>query len=406
MTSRCRLAMVYSHPIHYYAPLLRKIAAEPSIDLTVLFCSTAGATREYCPDLGGYYQFDLPLLSGYRSVVVPNRSPRPTIFKFSGLFNPGLASELQRGRFDAVVVHGWGHLSMLIAIAKARLARIPVLVYGDSADTRPLGSQWLGKSVAKRLYLRTLLPAFNAYLVSGTFNRDFYRHFGASDDRMFLAPWSVDNDFFIEGSRTWRPGRDALLQEIGLDPAAPVFLWVGKMVKAKRAIDLLGAAERLVLNGRQVSVVLAGDGPERPALEAYVRDRGLSWVRFLGFVNQSGMPRTYALADVFVQPSEREARATVVNEAMASSLPVVVSDGTGVWGEGDIVRHGENGFVFRSHDVDDLARALEPLAADPSLRACMGQRSLEIIRTWSHDAFVDGLRRALAFVAPSHSRSC
>jgi glycosyltransferase involved in cell wall biosynthesis len=84
-----------------------------------------------------------------------------------------------------------------------------------------------------------------------------------------------------------------------------------------------------------------------------------------------------------------------VNEAMACGLPIVISDMVGIYGEGDILRSGENGFVYPVGDIDALAKALDALAESETLRRRMGMRSLEIIRGWSYESDVDGVLSAL-----------
>jgi glycosyltransferase involved in cell wall biosynthesis len=151
-------------------------------------------------------------------------------------------------------------------------------------------------------------------------------------------------------------------------------------------------------NRHRVSVLFMGDGRERHTLEAYAREHGVASVHFVGFVNQSEMPSYYALADVLVLPSSFDPRGTVANEAMACGLPVVISTRVGIYGEGDIVRDGENGFVYPVGDNDALAELLDRLVEDESLRRRMGQRSWEIIREWNFERDVEGVLRALNHV--------
>jgi glycosyltransferase involved in cell wall biosynthesis len=167
-------------------------------------------------------------------------------------------------------------------------------------------------------------------------------------------------------------------------------------MELKNPLHLLQAVERMRHRSR-VAVLFMGDGRERAALEAYARDRGLE-AHFLGFVNQLEMPSRYALADVLVLPSSTDNRGTVTNEAMACGLPVVISNMVGIYGEGDILRHGENGFVYRLGDNDALAAFLDRLVEDEPLRRRMGERSWEIIREWNFERDVDGVVRALEHV--------
>ena len=98
-------------------------------------------------------------------------------------------------------------------------------------------------------------------------------------------------------------------------------------------------------------------------------------------------------------PSSFDPRGTVTNEAMACEVPVVISNMVGIYGEGDIVRDGDNGFIYQVGDNVRLAELLDRLVEDPSLRRRMGSRSLEIIRGWDFHRDVEGLMQALTFVA-------
>lgn len=396
-----RLGVILSHPIHYYVPLFKLLGKCSDIDVTVLYCSDAGVREDYCPELGRNYRFDTPLLDGYGYRFIHNTSPFPSIFNFWGLINPGLIGEIRRGRFDAVMVMGWAHFSMLLAVAGARLSGTAVLMHGDSAPLYPL--PWL-KRTAKRIILRTLFRFVDAYLVCGTLNGQFYSQYGAERERMFLAPWSVDNEFFIRESDRHRMEWADHRRQLGLGPNQTVFIFVGKIVERKRPFELVQAIEQLSVEGEAVSLLIIGDGPDRRRIEEYVAQRRLEFIRFLGFVNQSEMPKYYSLSDVFVLPSEKDPRGTVTNEAMACGLPIVISDRVGVWGEGDIVRHDDNGYVFPFGRHDLLVEYLRDLARNKEKRVAMGQRSREIIKGWSHEVFVSGLRGALGFVGRRKSQ--
>ena len=109
----------------------------------------------------------------------------------------------------------------------------------------------------------------------------------------------------------------------------------------------------------------------------------------LGFVNQTAIPKHYAMADVFVLPSTYEPRGAVINEAMACGLPVVVTDRCG--SIGDIVLDGDNAFVYPAGDANALAALMDRMTADAALRARMGRRSREIISSWD---FARGVQRS------------
>jgi glycosyltransferase involved in cell wall biosynthesis len=131
-------------------------------------------------------------------------------------------------------------------------------------------------------------------------------------------------------------------------------------------------------------------------LKTYARQHNLDNVYFLGFVNQSQLPKVYAVADIFVLPSVDEPWGLIINEVMCAGLPVIASAEIGA--VPDLVHDGENGFTFEAGDIDMLQSHLETLCRDRLLRERMGKASREIISQWSYEECVQGVLAALDFV--------
>lgn len=396
-----RLAIVTSHVIQYHDPLFKRLASHPDLDVTVYFCSPEGAEPYLDRGMGVRVQWDLDLLSGYEHRFIRNFASKRRRESFTGLINPGLISALRRGQYDAVlVILGWGSLSAWITYGACLISGIPFLIYGDSSFI-PRGSGMKGR-IRERL-LRALFKRAAGFMVVGTFNADYYRHYGADPARFFFTPWAIDNDRFERGSALTKDERDKLRAEHGIGPGQVALLFSGKLIARKNPVHVLQALESMRHRERAV-VLYLGDGEQREMLQEYARARRLDNVRFLGFVNQSVLPRMYAMSDVFVFPSSFDPRGTVTNEAMACGLPVIVSDMVGVYGPGDIVREGENGYVYPVGDIEQLAENLDTLVSDPALRAQMGRRSRELIAQWSFDKDVEGVLMALRHIRAARPR--
>jgi len=116
-------------------------------------------------------------------------------------------------------------------------------------------------------------------------------------------------------------------------------------------------------------------------------------VVFGGFVNQSGLPRAFGCADVFVLPSEDEPWGLIVNEAMCAGLPVVVSAEVGA--AADLVEDGVTGFRVPAGDAVALADALQKLIEDAPLRARLSAGALARIKGWDYERCVAGIERAV-----------
>ena len=385
-----RVAIVASHVIQYQDPFFRLLAADPDIDLTVLYCSPAGAEVYRDVDMKTTLRWDIEMLSGYRYRVLRN-------FGFGDgytrLINPGIVPALLGGKYDMVLfMLGWGSLTAMLGIVACRAARIPLFLYGDSSFPPP------EDSVARRIragFLRALFGLTTGFMVSGALNADYYRHYGADPRRFFLLPWAVDNERFAAACHLAPGERDALRDRLGIARNAVVFVFSAKLVERKDPMTLLRAFEAMKQRDR-AALLFLGDGVLREPLEAFVREHDLDAVRFAGFVNQTDLPKYYGLSDIFVLPSTYEPRGAVINEAMACGLPVIVTDRCG--SIGDIVLDGDNAFVYPAGDAATLARVIDRMAEDHALRARMAGRSLEIIGRWSFARGVEGVKDALLWL--------
>lgn len=397
--SLVKVAYFVSHPIQYQAPLLRRIAQEPDIELTVFFSSDL-SVRGYADEGFGGVQvkWDVPLLDGYAHEFLPGLRKNGTL----GFLTPvsfGICSRLRRGKFDAVWVHGYHTMNALHAIVAAKLLRIPVLLRADGTlDDRPRGRL---KLAVKRLFFAFLRPMVQGVLFVGRKNEEYWRASLGSDIPLFFMPYAVDNNYFGSRAAQASSQRETLRSDLGLKPGLPVFLFASKLQTRKRCIDLVEAFLRLD-SGRSLEppayLLIAGDGEQREAIEHRIRESGVSNIRMLGFQNQSELPRLFDLCDAFILPSIHEPWGLIVNEVMNAARAVIVSDQVGC--APDLVRDGVNGFVFPAQDVDALARALQCVVNDPSLAPRMGEQSAEIITAFSFEENVEGLRQALAFVVP------
>lgn len=390
---RRRIAIVASHVIQYQDPFFRLLAADPEIDLTVLYCSTAGARTYRDADMGTALKWDVEILSGYRHVFLRNLVDDSNR-GWTRHVNPGVVPALLRGRYEMVIfMLGWGSISALLGILTCRLAGIPFFLYGDSSFPPP---ETNSRQRLRASLLRLLLRNTTGFMVSGTLNADYYRHYGADPDHFFLLPWAVDNERFAAAGRFDAGEREEIRDRLGIRPDQTVFVFSAKLVARKDPMTLLRAYEQMTGRDR-TAILFLGDGILREQLETYAHEHALDGAHFAGFVNQSELPKYYAMSDVFVLPSTYEPRGAVINEAMACGLPVIVTDRCG--SIGDIVLEGENAFIYPAGDDAALARAMIRLADDRELRERMARRSVEIIGSWTFQRGVEGVKAALHYLA-------
>jgi glycosyltransferase involved in cell wall biosynthesis len=283
------------------------------------------------------------------------------------------------------------------AIVWARLRGIPVIYRGDTnQQTAPSGWRrllWHAKTFA-------LLSSYSAFLSVGRRSREFLTSHGARRTRLFSSPHAVDNGCFAaRADAHLEPApRRVARARLGASPHDFVVLFAGKLESRKRPIDAVRAVAAL---GSDALLVIAGTGP----LEQNVRSEAARLgVRLtpLGFVNQSHLGEVYAAADCLTLPSaSNETWGLVVNEAMATGLPAVVSDHVGCGP--DLVVRGETGEVHRTGDVDDLAAALARVRAAGG-RTSMGEACRARADLYGFTAASTGLVAACQAVMPEDTQ--
>ncbi len=392
MTTKYRLAILTSHPIQYQAPLFCKLAAHPNFDLMVYLYSNYGVTEKIDPGFGVAYKWDTPLSDGYNYKFLQNYFPR--IFANGSwlLFNPGIIMEIFKERYDAVLIHGYVSPTNWLAFLSARLKGIPIIFRGES---HLLNHRAWWKRIFKQIFLSQLFKRISSFLPIGSLNKAYYQYHGVPNEKMFLTPYAVDNEFFSNRFKTLNGKREQLKTEMGVAVDLPVILFASKMIPRKRAMDLLKAYEK-IQERIDAALVLVGDGIERTVLEGYAEVHNLKNVHFTGFKNQTELPYYFAIADMFVLPSIDEPWGLIINEAMNFGLPIVTTEVVGA--APDLVKNGRNGFVYPVGDIEKLANCLLKLLQSPELMEKMGKCSSEIISKWGYKEDVEGILSALEYV--------
>jgi glycosyltransferase involved in cell wall biosynthesis len=177
-------------------------------------------------------------------------------------------------------------------------------------------------------------------------------------------------------------------------------LCVGRLIDRKGQHHLLRAFANLCAScDRPLRLILAGTGDAEKALKQLAADLGVAGrVNFIGFVARHDMQTVYPQADIFVLPSQNEGMSIALLEAMASGLPVIVTD-TG--GTAELVQEGLNGHIVPWADVSKLTEALAKLVANQEIRQCMGRGSRQIAERFSWPAITRAyLELCARIVAP------
>ena len=276
------------------------------------------------------------------------------------------------------MVPGYATLPALAAAVWARVHQRPSILMTESTQHDHVRTVW--KEGVKSALIRFL---FNFAVAGGKAHIRYLEQLAFPLDHIARFYDVVDNQTL--SSRTAEL-RNSNARSISL-PRSPYFLYVGRLAPEKNVEGLLSAWLLYRAQGGRWPLVLVGDGPSARQLKEQARTSGFtSGVHFAGLRNSEELPLYYAFAGCFVLSSTREPWGLVVNEAMASSLPVLVSSRCGA--AEDLVEEGRNGFTFDPTSEQQLARymcCISTLSSDS--RQDMGDQSLQMISAYSPHNF-------------------
>ena len=307
-------------------------------------------------------------------------------------------SALEQANPDVVAVNGWNDFGSLVAADCCVRRGIPMVVMSESARQDEPRTWW------KEMIKRRVVGVYSAALVGGQRHVEYLVELGMPRDSIFTGYDVVDNAYFRRRAEEVRSQKSDVRKQYGL--SENYFLASARFIEKKNLPTLIRAyaayRQKSEASGNPPwDVVLLGDGPLREALNSQLSTLNLhAHVHLPGFKPYDELPVYYALAKAFVHASTTEQWGLVVNEAVASGLPVIVSERCGCVPE--LVRG--NGFTFDPIDERELpSRLLQIASLLDDERRSLGDASYRIAENFAPEHFGEGLEQA-AKLALTHPR--
>ena len=276
---------------------------------------------------------------------------------------------------DALAIAGYSNPAMLAALRWCRLNDcIPVLMSETSEadfNRNPL-KEWLKRRIVKQ---------FKSALVGGAPQERYLVKLGMDPKVIFAGYDVVDNGAFTP----------ATIRALPRPNQNPYFLAINRFIPKKNLSLMIAAyASYREQASEPWDLVICGDGDLRPELESQVSSCGMDGVVHMpGFLQQVDILPYLAHAGCFVHASTREQWGLVINEAMASGLPVILSNRCGCFE--DLVKEGINGYGFDPQDANALTSLMVKMSSRDVDLDAMSTAALEHIAHFSPDTFADGL---------------
>jgi len=380
MTARPKVGMLFSAPTPYRNPFLKRLAKREDVEIKVIFLSKVCGPFDWHSDL----ECDFP----HVFLELPEWLKRKN---YPQWIHGELPRLFRREKFGVVYIGGYFLLSMIYAAVWCIRTGTPYII-GVENHGRGHQSSLLRKLVNRAL-IRPLVRGASAHIAVGSYARDRLVGWGIEPDSVSIILNSPDVDGWVQETDRYIGRREKIREELGFG-SGPLLLFVGRMVPEKGVEDLLDAYEEVKRDGsvEDLQLLLIGEGPLLQSLKERCSRRGMKDVVFGGFVAPDELYPYYAAADAFVLPSRYEPFGVVVHEAASAGLPLLVSDCCGAAAE--LVRDGENGFLFEAGDSKDLARAIRRLFNDNKWEE-MGKNSRALARMYDYSHEEEQFMRAI-----------
>jgi glycosyltransferase involved in cell wall biosynthesis len=272
---------------------------------------------------------------------------------------------------NVINLPGYYEPAMNVVLFYCRLKGIQVVISADSTEGDNPNIGW------RETLKRFVVSKAQGFFCYGSKSAEYILKLGMKPKHILVANNSVDNNKVASVHAEAFKTRDQVKQSYNLRKYN--FIYVGRLIGVKNLDNLLAAYK--ALDDSNWGLIVLGDGDEEVKLKKYKSDNNLDGICFIEGQPWFDVPKILALADVFVLPSYSEPWGLVVNEAMASGLPVIVSNKCG--SAFDAVLEDSNGYTFNPYNVEELTSIFKKFVDNPEKIEPFGQKSREIIKRFS-----------------------
>jgi glycosyltransferase involved in cell wall biosynthesis len=341
-----KLAIVTTHPIQYQTPLFKEISYSNKFKVDVYFASKHGYQSKYIDkDFKKKFNWNINLLSGY-NYFFSGKSYQNINSFFLSFKN--LNNTLFKKKYDAILIFGWNNIFYLKSFFLAKLNKIPIILRVETNFEDKIN---FFKKIIKYFILNIFFKYINFFLYIGTLNKKFYLDLRVNKNKLYPSPYAVDNHFFAN--------KQKVKVTINKKFKKKIILFVGKFIERKNILEFLNLAI-LFKNDIRFNFLMVGHGHQIDLCNQLIKNNKLSNIKIAGFKNQIELKEIYKKSFLLIVPSKYETWGLVVNEAMASGLPVICSRNCS--SSRDLIINGKTGYVYNLGDLKLVQEIINFLA--------------------------------------------
>jgi glycosyltransferase involved in cell wall biosynthesis len=281
-------------------------------------------------------------------------------------FSFSIINVLRKDKAQVVIINGayWSP-NGVVALIISKLKGKKVYFWGE--PIHPTNNKI--KFFLKRIGLLPVRMATNGLMAIGVRAVNSFRHYGYNKP-IHNIPYSIDIKEFeranLDSRKLSKTYADCRKQD------EIVFLTSGTL-SHRKGIDLVITAFKKLSEEFNVRLLIIGEGPLRPELETLAA--GNQKINFLGFIEKEDVPYYFSISDIFIFASRYDGWALVINEAIASHLPIISSDNVGA--AADLLVNGENAVICKNEATEEYYQAMRKLVTDEAFRLKLKAKSMD-----------------------------
>jgi len=323
----------------YRIPLFNCINEVADFSFKVICLAETEENREW-RILKNHINFDYQVLPGWHAFITKKEIPIH--------INRRVIKALRQHDPDMIVTSGYDSLAYWQAFLYCKFFKKKFILWNGTT----LLSAGSIKGI-RGLLKKIIIKRADRYIVYGTKGKEYLKHFGAKSKDIYISTNMIDNDYFRDRVLQYRANKN-FSEERKKYPKI-LLLYVGQLVKRKGIEQILKALN--ILENPEIGLMIVGSGSEEMNLKKFCKENKLENIFFKGFHQQEGLPKYYALSDIFIFPTFKEPWGLVINEALACGLYVLCSDRAG--SAFDLIKKDWNGALFNPHNVENLAMLIK-----------------------------------------------
>ncbi len=318
-----------------------------------------------------------------------------TIFSLPkfGALNKGLIKIVRES--DVIIIGGYEQPTYSLLNLLAKIYKKPtILLFDGTAPSRIQNCKKNWKYLIKLLLVRQ----FSAFWINGKIsNQYFTKCFNVDKKKVFNQYLTIDGTHYKNNIFQKDGVKTEIRKQLNIPQSEKVIIYSGRFIERKRVPDIIKCLGKLKSENRyqSITLLLIGDTNQEKISEytSLSQTAGVTAL-FSGFIEQEQLYKYYFASDLLVLPSYDEPWGLVVNEALYSEIPVLISNDCGV--ALDLVVEQKNGYVFACGNINDMSsKMVQALALDSTL---VSKTSQEILKIWNFENSIRELEKAVQYI--------